>query len=374
MGRKVVFFSLIVLVCLAVTPTGARADTPLAVTFLSPSPLNKYPFWNDYVGFMRVAAQSLGIELTVVESETRFQVVDNAREVLSKASKPDFLMYIYQAENTREVLNLAEEAGVYSLIVNTDVMDGERQFVGYPRERYRHWIGHIFPDDFKASVQLTEILIDRARELNMKDNEGRLHMLAIGASLDTTASLYRDKGLHAVLAEHPAVILGRFVRADWNRFIAARKTNLLLEIEQVYHVIWAVNDTTAMGVVDAIQDQGLRPGVDVITGGIDWSEGGIRAVENSDMVASVGGHFMEGAWALVMMYDFAHGNDFAHPDPVLRSQMRVLDQQTLSKYLPALDRSNWDRIDFKQFTVTHNPCVTEYDFSPDAVVRELGRP
>ena len=53
--------------------------------------------------------------------------------------------------------------------------------------------------------------------------------------------------------------------------------------------------------------------------------------------------------------------------------MRLIDKGNLKTYLPVLDRANWEKIDFKRFTRTHNKRLTKYDFSPEAVARQLAR-
>lgn len=353
--------------------TAQAADRPIRVTFLTPSPTSTRPFWRDYVAFMKVAATSLGMDLTVVEATNRFEVVDNAAVAISSTQPPDYLVYIYHAETTLTILQLTEKTGIKSLIVNTGVVPQEKATAGAPREKYPLWIGHITPDDFLASRQLAQRLIDRATQLGLYAQDNALHMIGVGGDLLATASMYREDGLRSVLGDNPDVILERFVRANWSREIARDKTLKLLTMYPDVSVCWAVHDNTARGVIEAIKESGAVPGKDILTGGIDWSREGIEAVRRGDMEASIGGHFMGGGWALILIYDYAHGIDFASTGVVIKSQMRLIDQNSLQHYLPAIEARNWQQIDFKRFSKSGNPDLIDYDFSPDAVVKALKR-
>ena len=157
-ARKFLF---LVIVCCAffagVAPCVAQdTDDPIRVVLLSPAPLDQGGFWNDYITFMDTAATSLGIELKIVGAKDRYEVVENGAHAMSGPQKPDYLVYIYQAQASLEVLAMAEKAGVKSFITNTDVFPGERHKAYFPRERFKQWIGHIFPDDKLASQHLSQ--------------------------------------------------------------------------------------------------------------------------------------------------------------------------------------------------------------------------
>ena len=359
-------------ILLMALPSYASAQVEsFSVTFVSPSTASSRPFWNDYISFMRVAAKNLGVDLTVLEADNRFEVNDLARKALHGPTKPDYLVYIYQAGTSITTLKMAGSAGVKTLIVNTDVVADEKAVVGAPREIYRLWIGHIFPDDVMAGGMLAKRLIDKARRMDLQTADKKIHIIGLGGNLTATSSLYRKAGFANTTEGLSDVVVDRFVLANWKREVAHDKTSKLLSLYPEVKVFWAINDHTAMGVLDAINDTSAVPGKDILTGGIDWSPECIEKVLDGSMVTTIGGHFMEGAWALIMLLDYHNGHDFAQSKPTLKSEMRILDSETADTYLPALDRNNWPRIDFRQLSKTYNPELGKYDFSPDAITRQL---
>ncbi|BDQ33842.1 ABC transporter substrate-binding protein [Pseudodesulfovibrio portus] len=357
---------------LAALPTNSLAAVELpSVTFVSPSMASKRPFWNDFIAFMKVAAEDLGINLTVLEADNRFEVNDLVRKTLSGQARPDYLVSIYQADTTIATLTMARDAGVKTLIVNTDVVDAERAAAGSPRGIYPSWIGHIFPDDASAGRMLAKRLFDRAGQMNLRAPDGKIHVIGLGGSHTATSSSHRRTGLLSAVADFPDVVVDQFVLAYWKREVSRQKAVKLLSLYPDATVFWAINDHTAMGVLDAMDKRGAVPGKDILTGGIDWSPECVGKVLNGSMVTTIGGHFMEGAWALLLLLDYHNGHDFAQPDPTLHSEMRIIDSDTAHRFLPVLDRDNWPSIDFRRLSKTYNPGLEKYDFSPDAVARQL---
>lgn len=351
----------------------AQGKTPIRVLFLPPTIDQDHTFWSEYVAFMQAAAKDLDIELTAIWSRDRFDIVDKATLAMNGERQIDYLVYMYQAKSTINILTKAEQAGVKSFITNTDVVPGERSLAKGPRERFKFWIGHMYPDDKLAGNQLAIDLVETAKKRGMTSLDGSIPVLGIGGSRDSTASTLRGKGLFDALHTEKKSSLAQYVLCSWDKETALKKTRLLLHRYPHVKVYWAASDDISLAIQQAMREKGLQPGRDCLTGGIDWSPQGIEAIRTGQMKASIGGHFMEGAWSLVLLYDYHHGKDFADQGATRKSQMRLITKRNLKTYLPVLKRANWDTINFKRFTKTHNPRLTKYDFSPDAVVRELAR-
>jgi ABC-type sugar transport system substrate-binding protein len=365
--------AIILSLCLALPPAQAQElnGPSLSVVFFTPASLPEHPFWQRFTGFLRAAAEDLDIDLTVVESANHFLVLDNARLVAKRVVRPDYALYIHQAKITVDMLPILEDAGIRSVICNTDVIDSEREEMGRPRGKYKSWIGHIFPDDLGAGRESAEMLIAEGIALGLTGRDGRLHMAGIGGIGNVAPDAHRMQGLKNAVADNPLVVLDRLVKADWQRDKARYKTMRMLDMYADARVYWATNDGMALGALEAAEKHGLTPGKNFLAGGLGWTPQGIRAIREGRLEASYGGHFMEGAWALIMILDHHNGLDFAPPSPTIISPMRRIDQNTMETYLPILDQGNWKRIDFKRFSKTHNPGLKAYDFTPEAVLRQL---
>lgn len=368
--RSIICIVLVLCLCWSAAAP-AWAVPPIRVTFISPARLATNGFWRQCAAFMEVAARSLGMDLVVLDAEDRFSVADRARSVLAGKDKPDYLVFAYQGEQGFEILSLAEEAGVGSVIVNTDIIPEDRGRVGHPGTRFKHWLYHILPDESGSGSLLIRSLVRQAYESKVVDEGESCLVAGIGGSHETTVSRHRQQGLKYGLEKLPRTSLVRFVHTKWGREEARRKSRVLLDLYPNTRIFWSASDNLGLGVVETLREAGKRPGRDALVGGVDWTEEGLAAIERGDLAASVGGHFMEGAWALALLYDHHRGSVPPSAAKEYLSAMRLIEESTLREYRKALDPANWKKIDFKRFTRTHNPRLGEYNFSPDAVVRAL---
>jgi ABC-type sugar transport system substrate-binding protein len=71
--------------------------------------------------------------------------------------------------------------------------------------------------------------------------------------------------------------------------------------------VWAANGGTATGVMAALKNAGKVPGKDVMVVAMDLNPENVEAVKRGDLLFDIGGHWLQGGFALVTMYDFLHG-------------------------------------------------------------------
>lgn len=366
-------FALAVLSSLGSSVGEARADDrTVRVAFFNPQNADD-PFWLPVERFMRAAANDLNMEVTThVAGHNRAKMVEQVREVVMGADKPDFIVFKNFRGNAPEILKIAELGGVKSFIFNAGLTAEERPEHGGPREHYRHWIGQMLPGDELAGYNLAISLIKRARDLNLTNGDGKIVMVGLTGTLSDTPAIERNKGLERALEESPDVVFQQLVPARWDRAQAAQKAEGLFRRYPDVAVMWAANDPMALGAVDAAERVGLSPGKDFITGGVDWNPPALEAIRAGTMHTSIGGHFMEGGWVMVMLYDYVHGRDFADDGGAARfSEMAGLTSLNLDKYLTKFLNENWDRVDFGKFSKVNNPALKSYDFSLDRILDQL---
>ena len=123
--------------------------------------------------------------------------------------------------------------------------------------------------------------------------------------------------------------------------------------------------------IAALKEGGYHPGIDVMVGGLNWSQEAVDRVLNHEMVVTYGGHFLLGAWAMVLLRDYQDGRDFAEEDVRLQIPMGAFDLPVARRF-PEIGKADWRRVDFTRFSKSRNPAVTRYTFTPDAVLRQLG--
>lgn len=367
--RKIILlFSIVVLFF----PISGQGKEPIHVVFINPGQQGSQ-FWDSFVSFMQASAKDLEIDLSVVSSSgDHFHLLDLAKEVLTASKKPDYFISILMRNSSLQILQLAEKEKVPYFSLNTAVPKEDEDKIKQPREVFQYWIGQMVPDDYSAGYDLGELLITKAKEKGLWQEDGKFHLSAINGSRNASAATERVRGLEDALKKHPEVVYDQLVYTDWTEKMAYRKALGLLKRYPDTSIFWSAADVLAQGVIKAARIQGKKMGKDLVTGGVDWSENGIISVKLGEMEASFGGHFMEGAWALVLLYDYHHGKDFAEKiGTKIPTKMSSLTSKNLKSYLKYFRNQDWDQIDFKAFSLHHNPQQKEYRFNLESILEQV---
>jgi len=129
-------------------------------------------------------------------------------------------------------------------------------------------------------------------------------------------------------------------------------------------VIWAANDPIALGAIAASVDEGRSPGRDLFVGGINWDKAGLEKIIDGEMAVSLGGHFMTGGWALIMLYDYYHGVDFASEGFSLKRPIfGIADISNASCLHDLVSQASWRKINFRSLSKKENSELKQYSFS-----------
>ncbi len=345
--------------------TGAFAADPIKVTFLVPD--KKWYFWADVASFMEAAAEDLNMELTVVYTESgknRFATKRLAESIVQGSDKPDYLVTVFLQGIGEGILSAAEAHQVKTFMVNANVPEKEKLQIGTPRTQFKHWIGHMYPTNHNAGYNLAEYLTTQAQAHRPSQP---VKMIGFGGPGFSTVAVDRNAGVKQY-AERDDVTLSVLAPTDWDRELAYKKTFALLKRHPDTQVIWTGSDGMALGAMKASQEAGRSPGKDIFIGGIDWTPEALVAVKNGKLSATIGGHFMEGGWIMVLLHDYHHGKDFAEMTGLtIVSDFKLIHSQNAPPYLEKFGDQDWSQIDFRKFSRAHNPNLDRYNFELEHV-------
>jgi ABC-type sugar transport system substrate-binding protein len=220
-----------------------------------------------------------------------------------------------------QLLRIVEPAGVKTFLAYSSIPADQRGGTGSPRGKYKGWLGSLEPRAEDAGYLTARALIERGKREKAFAPDGKLHMLAIAGDRSTPSSINRNQGMRRAVAEAPMVVLDQEVYAAWNRELAAQHADSLYRRYPDVKLIWAGNDLMAFGAMTAWEKRGGKPGVDAWFSGINTSTEALEAIKSGRLTSLAGGHFITGAWSLVMIYDYHHGRDFADEGLELRRPM-----------------------------------------------------
>lgn len=377
--HKTIFMPLLfalVLLGMAITPQTIAAPKIAWFSTLQEDLSEKSGFWLRVHDLIRAAGEDLDADVQIYYAEENFIKMNaQAERILSDPqTRPDGIIFHNYKRVGEKILLKAESYGVKSLIFNSGMPKDSEALT--PRTKYKHWIGEILPDDEKAGAELLLQLKLAARRLSPDSlTQPPLSVLAMEGNLSSSAYLSRRAGMQSVLANSKDYQFLQFVPADWSRKIASSQFNTIYARYPDVKILWAGNDNMALGLIDGAQNAAKRPGVDFVVGGIDWLPEALEAIRAETMAVSVGGHFVEGMWALILMYDYLNGIDFQPKYGIsLRTRMFAITKQVLDQYgdLDAkLAPKNLSKMDYRTLTKTHNPALNDYPFDVSLLLGRL---
>lgn len=369
-GLRALFPAVLGVVLLCGIAFSAPAAALRAVYFIPKNPGDI--FGDKLVGFMQAVAADLDIDLEIVRVHTDSSLIRNRQtmEAIKKDNKKiDIVLTHYDAASLiPDLAALAKSRDFVFVTFNIKPPQSDFQKIGRPREQYPRWIACLAPDDVSAGYQ-------EARELSMAAQilfagSKTIQMVAIGGSDVGEVNLDRIGGMRHSLTSETGITIMETVLTDWRREQGYDAAAKFIATYPQAKIFWTASDSLALGAIDALEKKGMAPGRDFITGGIDWSDEGIQAVIDGKMAATVGGHFMEGGWALLLAFDYLSGKDFAGDIGVsITTPMHTLTAKNASQYAEFLDRNYWKQLDFRRFSKALNPELKKYDFSLEALMR-----
>jgi ABC-type sugar transport system substrate-binding protein len=351
-------------------PPAARADN-LRVGFINP--MQPPEFWELVNSTMRAAAAQLGIDVDIRDAgASHDKAIAYAKDFLSQTPPPDYLIAVNNQDVAPDIIKLIGAGPVKLILVNGDLDPKDWAAFGEPRTKYPSWLGSLIPDNEGAGYDIgVAILTEAAR---IKTNRP-LRVLALTGDTNTAAEervlgLRRAIGVMTKALGPNSIELAEVRHLDWSRKAAEAFVRDFIRKGPRIDVLWAANDPMALGAIDAFRAGGYRPGRDVLVGGLNWSQDAIDRVLNGDMVLTHGGHFLLGAWSMVVLRDYHDGRDFAEEDVRLPIPMGAIDLAVARRF-PEIGKVDWRRVDFTKFSKTRNPALKSYEFTPDAVLRQL---
>lgn len=342
----------------------ALALTRPRVVFLNPGEATSRgtgPLWLSLSDHMKTAAADLNLQLDVLYAERDHALMlRQAQAVAQRQPSPDYVVVVNEKSLLPQLLERLAPSSAGVLAIHNPVPFEQRQQVGNERERFQHWIGTAVADNDAGGFRLMEEL---ARHL-----DGQVpQVLGITGDPATPVSAERAQGVERYLRVSRRGSVLQLVNGDWSLLDAEAKAQVLLARYPQANVLWAANDSMALG---ALRAAGTPPRVRV--GGMGgWPEA-LDSIAAGGLIATAAGHMLIGAVAMVLLADHALGTDFATAGlAALRlDYLQVVTRTNLPAYRQAVASGN-GRLAWRHLARAGRADALPYD---EALRQLLDRP
>ena len=355
---------LILLVTFIATLQGGSVNWGYAkdvhVTFLNPGNAEDVGVWHLLSNFMQAAADDLDIALEVLYADrNHIKMLNQAKQVANRTKAPYYVIMVNEKLMGKEMLLLFKNSDSKIFFIHNGLTEKQIKEVGNERGNIKNWIGTIVTDEYQAGYKLIQELYRSTKESPK--------ILGITGTKATPVSLIRLKGVEDFIAESGRGEQVQVVYGKWSYEDGKEKALALLKRHDDTNMIWAANDSMAMGAYDATQE--VAPQRKILVGGLGGFPDTLESIKKGGMKATVGGTVMTGAWALILINDHHFGLDFIGD---IGTHIKV-DHNTVINTAETADRfadvvlNHPQEIDFRKFSKKFNPSLTQYDFSYEKV-------
>jgi ABC-type sugar transport system substrate-binding protein len=334
------------------------------VVFINPGPpsdMHSGPMPRAAADFMTAAAADLGVELELLHSRhDHLAMIGHAESLAARAEVPDYVVLVNDKMAAPAMLQALKTSRARLFVIHSDVTDEQRSTLGNEREAIANWIGSATADSTRGVYRLMA-------ELHAQLEGAPLRAVGITGPSATPVSQERARGFADYVASVPGARVEQLAYGDWSMADGERKAAVLLARYPETTVLWAANDEMAVGGLSAARARGTR----MMVGGMGGWQRALESIEDGGMGATLVGGHMIGAWAMVMLYDYHHGIDFANDGGLRRrlDYLLVVSRSNVQDYKRALSGAP---ISFKRYSKAHNRRRARYDFGLDGLLSGAG--
>jgi len=166
-------------------------------------------------------------------------------------------------EGWDNVLEEAKAANIPVIIVDrTIVTENEGMFTAF-----------IGSDFHREGVKAGEWIVER-----FADAEGPIKIAEIRGTPDSSPTIGRYNGLREVLADNPKFEIVISIDGDFMRSKGRECMETILREAPDIDILYAHNDDMALGAIEIMEENGIRPGQDIIIISVDAQSSGLEAL------------------------------------------------------------------------------------------------
>ncbi|ALO44637.1 ABC transporter substrate-binding protein [Pseudoalteromonas phenolica] len=308
------------------------------VLFVNPSVVDD-PFWSKVQSISQHAAQQLGFKLDVIYGEgNRHIQFQELKKYLEYQKTPDYAILILYPGAAVESLKILEKFEVPAITMEQTISGEEKSQIAGPGEDYKYWLGEVYHDNYQAGYDLAKALH------SVSNKKSNLTAVLINGHYGSESDM-RAKGAADYFSSQ-GIEVAQEVHGSWSETLSTEQTLKLLKRHANIDIVWAASDLMAIGAMKACKIA-CADKQNIVFGGFDWLSVGLENVARGDTHASVGGHFMMGAWALVSLFDYHHKHSYWSEHRELVIPMGVITKQNVNNYSWMKNSPNWGLIDYR---------------------------
>jgi galactofuranose transport system substrate-binding protein len=218
---------------------------------------------------VKETAEELGIELRFYDAQQKqANQIQAVRKLI--VQKVDVIGIAPNTETGwQEVFQEAYDAGIPIILVDREA--------DVPENQYVTWLGSDFVEEGKKAARIMlELTGDKANIIELEGTVG------------SSAAKGRSIGFREVLKDYPGM---KIIDSQDGNFTVAKGKEVMRDFLQKYgkeiDAVFSQNDDMSIGAIEAIEEYGLKPGVDIKIVSVDAARVAFKAMIDGKLNATV---------------------------------------------------------------------------------------
>lgn len=340
-------------------------------------PIDKgFPFWDSQVDFAKSVSDALNFQLDVAYTpknmRNRFTAAKYVQQLVeSKKKKPSLILTSFWVGSEEGILTYLDKHNIPLMTINSDITTEQFKQLGLPRKRFPYWLAHLSPNDTLAGQLLAKEILKESRKVRCESKFCEVNIFAITGSSISAVSRQRTDGLKTIIEKDRNSHILNIVHGNWKRDTVAKFTKTVFLRHSKIDAFWVASDVMAYGIKDGLDKQNKTLPNTTVVGGIDWSPSSIEKIKEGEMHMSLGGHFMEAGWALILFFDYLNGKDFINEtSSIIKTEMSMLDKSNVDSMGAFLSNPKWSNSHLKSYSKFLNPVRKKYNLNSKNMIMQ----
>ncbi|MFV0595355.1 response regulator [Shewanella sp.] len=315
------------------------------------------PFWHQIAKFAKIAALDLNIQLDVVYG-------DGTPETLLKLGHDAIdndvsgIIFVPVAGMGQELLIEANQQHIPVVTIHSEFKQSSLSL----RTQNPNWIGRVALNNSNLGQSLLEKVFEH------KSATERMNVLLLAGSKDHLDVQKRTAELKSAVNKQFANAKLKVVNTDWTASAAREAYLNAIEQDPKINTVIAMDTTMALAVSREAEANPLRPIPHIAS--LSWDHPLAQGIQQGTIAAGVGGVEFQGAFGLVLLFDYLNGVDIRAKGTEFLIAPLIISSNNYNDYYELLDFDSLQP-DFARVSLALNKNLFLVDFRLGALVPNM---
>ncbi|MFB2682309.1 response regulator [Shewanella mangrovisoli] len=315
------------------------------------------PFWNQVAKFAKIAAMDLNIQLDIVYGDgTPETLLTLGHEAIDNAVAG--IIFVPILGMGQDLLVEAKRNNIPVVTINSEFAQSSLAL----RTQNPNWVGKVTMNSSNLGQNLLEKMFEE------EASSEQMNLLLLAGSKDNLDVQKRTAELKNAVSKQFANAKFKVLNTDWSASAARAAYLKAIQQDPNINTVIAMNTTMAMAVTHEAEADTSRPMPHI--GSLSWNHQLAQGIQKGTVAAGVGGVEFQGAFGLVLLFDYLNGVDTRAKGFEFQVLPLIISPNNYNDYYELLDFDSLQP-DFSRVSLALNTNLFLVDFRLGSLIPNM---